>query len=121
MDIRDLNARLTPEERSRSASKAGKASQAAQRKKRTLREIARIVNESRAPEDARETLRELGLGDEEMTNAAIVVASVFKGVVRGDMKAVEKWEEYIGEHNDGSATAEGLLASLIDGLKTKNG
>lgn len=41
-------------------------------------------------------LKKIGFEDSDLTNNALVIASVFANAVQGDMKAVEKWQELTG-------------------------
>ena len=93
--IQEYNESLTPEQRK---SNARKAAQAPRRKVKTIREIAKIINAAPASnERARQMLFELGIDDEDMTNAALIAASVFRAAFEGDLKAVDKWERYTGQ------------------------
>lgn len=42
-------------------------------------------------------LRQVGFSEDDLTNNALVVASVFANAVNGDMQAVCKWQELTGE------------------------
>lgn len=112
--INEYNKSLTPEQRKASARKAAQAP----RKTYTLKQLAKIINAAPAQDGAKQGLEKLGLSDEQMTNSALIVAAVFRAAFQGDMKAVEKWEKYIGQHDSADEeTGNGLLAELIDGLK----
>ena len=114
--INEYNKSLTPEQRKASARKAAQA----QRKSYTMKQLAKIINAAPAQEAAKQGLEKLGLSDEQMTNSALIVAAVFRAAFNGDMKAVEKWEKYIGQHEaSDDDTGNGILAELIDGLKDK--
>lgn len=112
--INEYNKSLTPEERKENARKAGSAPKHAC----TLKQLAKIINAAPAQEGAKQGLEKLGLSDEQMTNSALIVAAVFRAAFNGDMKAVEKWERYIDQHDAiDDDTGNGMLADLIDGLK----
>ena len=116
--IDEYNKSLTPEQRKINAKKAGQAP----RKKsvKTIRQIAQIINEAPAQEGAKAGLAKLGIKDEDMTNAALIAAAVFRAAFEGDMKAIDKWERYIGQSDSRSDDeGNGMLADLIDGLKQK--
>lgn len=113
--INEYNKSLTAEQRKKNASKAGKAPKSTTGK--TIRQLAKIINDAPAQKEARNALKKLGLDDEDMTNAALIVAAVFRAAYEGDMKAVEKWERYIGQDESSMSSREGCLAELIDGLK----
>lgn len=112
-NIDEYNKSLTPEERKLSAKKAAKAPR---RKSKTIKEIAKIINEAPAQKAAKEGLKKLGLKDRDMTNAALIAAAVFRAAFEGNIHAVEKWEKLVGQE-DKSDTGNGQLADLIDGLK----
>jgi len=84
----------TPVERRENARKAGIASGAARRQKRALSELAKMIAE--APASAKDTqkLAQIGIVEENATNNARVVAAVFEEATSGNIKAVEKWEQY---------------------------
>ncbi len=82
--------RLTVEEQSN----GGKASAEARRRKASMRELARqIASSPIVSEKTRTQLGNMGIDDESMTNDAMVVAGVFQQAVKGDVKAIEKWQE----------------------------
>lgn len=116
--INEYNKSLTPEQRKINASRAGKASR---KRVKTIRDIAKIINEAPAQEDAIKGLRKLGLPDEYMTNAAIIAASVFRAAFEGDMKAVEKWERYVGQTDATADSGNGVIMDLIADLRNDNG
>ncbi len=112
--INEYNKSLTPEQRKASARKAAQAP----RKSYTLKQLAKVINSAPAQEGAKQGLEKLGLSDEQMTNSALIVAAVFRAAFNGDMRAVEKWEKYIDQHDAiDDDTGNGMLADLIDGLK----
>lgn len=114
--INEYNKSLTPEERKENARRAGSAPK--KKSVCTMRQIAKMINDAPAQEEAKKGLEKLGLDDETMTNSALIVAAVFRAAFQGDMKAVEKWEKYIGQYDStDDETGNGLLAELIDGLK----
>lgn len=116
--INEYNKSLTPEQRKINARRAGKASR---KRVKTIREIAKIINEAPAQEDAIKGLRKLGLSDEYMTNAAIIAASVFRAAFEGDMKAVEKWERYVGQTDATADSGNGVIMDLIADLRNDDG
>ena len=116
--INEYNKSLTPEQRKINARRAGKASR---KRVKTIREIAKIINEAPAQKAALEGLKNLGLSDKDMTNAALIAASVFRAAFEGDMKAVEKWERYIGQTDATEDTGNGVIMDLIADLRNDNG
>ena len=113
------NKSLTPEQRKNNARKAAAESHKKRKENKSIREIAKIINASKAPEEAQERLEQLGIADEDRTNAAVIAASVFMAAFNGDMKAVEKWERYVGQ-TDITDEDEGQLSALIIGLQRKD-
>lgn len=116
--INEYNKSLTPEQRKINARRAGKASR---KRVKTIREIAKVINEAPAQKGAMEGLKSLGLSDKDMTNAALIAASVFRAAFEGDMKAVEKWEKYIGQTDATEDTGNGVIMDLIADLRNDNG
>ena len=116
--IDEYNKTLTADQKSERGRKAGKQSGKSRRRKKLLREFALIINDAPVQAEAREGLARLGIKEKDMTNAALVVAGVFRQAYKGDMKAVEKWERYIGQVDENEARRDGMLADLIDGLLT---
>lgn len=60
---------------------------------KNLKAIAQEINDAPAPEDSRDMLTMLGIPESEQTNAALFVASVFREACKGNVKAIEKWQE----------------------------
>lgn len=116
--INEYNKSLTPEQRKINARRAGKASR---KRVKTIREIAKIINEAPAQKAAMEGLKNLGLSDKDMTNAALIAASVFRAAFEGDMKAVEKWEKYVGQTDATADTGNGAIMDLIADLRNDDG
>ena len=74
--------------------KGGIASGKARRARSSMAQLARLIADSPITSDkTKRTLEALGIEDEDLTNSAVVVASVFKGATSGDIKAIEKWQE----------------------------
>lgn len=83
---------LTLEEQS----KGGKASGEARRKKKSLRELAQtIANAELKDEHTKANLKKLGFEDDELTNNALIVGGVLKAATKGNIAAVDKWEQMI--------------------------
>ena len=96
--IDEYNKSLTPAIRKANARKAGKRSRAgAYQRNRDIRAIARIINDAPAGEDIQTAPAMLNIEDETLSNAAAIALAVFQAAVNGDMKAVDKWEKYVGQ------------------------
>ena len=83
--------------------KGGIASGEAKRRKASMRELARQIASAPVTSDKTRTqLERFGIDDESMTNDAMVVAGVFQQAVKGDVKAIEKWQELteVGKDDD---------------------
>lgn len=107
------NTERTPEELREIARKGGIASGEARRRKKSMRELAQKIAESPvASTTGRQVLEELGLGDEEMVNSALVVAGVLASAQDGNIQAVEKWEELVEAKDDENEHYE-LPASVM--------
>lgn len=117
-NIDAYNKSLTPEQRRANAQRAARKPR---RKIKTIREIAKIINEAPAQKAAMEGLKNLGLTDKDMTNAALIAASVFRAAFEGDMKAVEKWEKYVGQTDATADSGNGAIMDLIADLRNDNG
>lgn len=92
------NSERTPEERRRNAAKAGRASGKARRAKKTLRENMELIL-SLPVKDGRkkEKLEELGIGTDDMSNAMVIAAALFRKAAGGDVSAVKELRDLIGE------------------------
>lgn len=78
-----------------------------------------MINEAQAGEDVLTGLAMLNIRDAEVSNAAGIALAVFQAAINGDMKAVEKWEKYVGQYrkDDSIDRDAGELSSLIKGLQ----
>lgn len=103
MSPEEINSRLTPEERSEKARKAGLKSAEVRRKKKTMREMAKGIMEMTVSEqmgNVRDTLARIGLEENDMTyQAAVVVRLIQKAMVEGDTSAIRVLGELAGELN----------------------
>ena len=85
------------EEQARIAKKGGVASGRARRQKRTLSDLAKMIADNPAPDAARRKLELIGIEAEDASNNAVIVASVYSKAVKGNMQAVEKWEQLVAD------------------------
>ena len=90
------NEKRTPKERRENARKAGKASGQARRDKRDLRERAIAFMEAAA--DPRVAAAMSKTGVEVFDNADVVMAGIYKGVIKGDTKALAMWMDLTGQN-----------------------
>lgn len=84
------------EEQVKIAQKGGIASGVARAKRSTLQSIARTIADNPAPEKLKRTIAASGLAidDEDMNGNAAIVAGVYSRAIKGEDKAVEKWESW---------------------------
>lgn len=75
--------------------KGGIASGQARRRKKTLSELAKMIADNPAPDNARAKLAKMGISDEDANNNAVVAASIYAKAVKGNMQAVDKWEQLV--------------------------
>lgn len=83
------------EEQARIAKKGGIASGKARRQKKTLSELAKMIAENPAPTAAKKKLTKMGISDEDANNNACIVAAVYDKAIKGNMQAVDKWEQLV--------------------------
>lgn len=88
------------EEAVRNGQKGGIASGQARRQKKTLSELAKMIAENPAPTAAKKKLTKMGISDEDANNNACIVAAVYDKAVKGNMQAVDKWEQLTAVSND---------------------
>lgn len=95
--INEYNKSLTPEKRKQNARKAGKAPKKNAKRNTDIRNIAKLINDAPAGQDLMTALAILNLKDETVSNAAGIALAVYQAAINGDMRAVEKWESYVGQ------------------------
>lgn len=106
-----VKTRFSGERAVKAAKKSVQARAEKRQQSKTIQEIAKIINGARVNTDkARERLASLGVADEDMTNAALIASAVLAAAMKGDMKAVEKWESYVND-KDGE---DGGVKIIID-------
>ena len=75
--------------------KGGIASGQARRRKKTLSELAKMIADNPAPDNTRAKLAKIGISDEDANNNAVVAASIYAKAIKGNMQAVDKWEQLV--------------------------
>lgn len=75
------------------ARKGGIASGEAKRRNKSLAELAKAIANSPASSTSKSTLKAVGINDDDATNNAVVAASIFKSAIKGNMAAVDKWQD----------------------------
>lgn len=108
--------RRSKEEARELGRKGGIASGEARRKAKTYREIARAINAAPVNLDIpglAERLSLVGLDAEKETNAALVPATIFTGLLERDMKAVEMWRNLTEDEQSDNGAAFELPARAL--------
>lgn len=107
--INEYDKSLTACERKAKARKGGLASGKSRREKAYIRRIAEMVNDAPARTDLQEALAALNVDGRNFTNAAAIALAVFQAAVNGDMKAVDKWERYVGQADSGAGSGKVMI------------
>lgn len=89
------NSERTPSELREIAKKGGIKSGEVRRQKKTLSELAKMIAENPAPTTAKKKLTKMGISDEDANNNACIVAAVYDKAIKGNMQAVDKWEQLV--------------------------
>lgn len=89
------NSERTPSELREIARKGGIKSGEVRRRKKTLSELAKMIAENPAPTTAKKKLTKMGISDEDANNNACIVAAVYNKAIKGNMQAVDKWEQLV--------------------------
>jgi len=110
--IDEYNKALTPEQRKANAKKAAKAP----RPKSNIKSIARMINSAPAGSDLQTALAMLGIRGANVSNAAGIALAVYQAAVNGDMRAVEKWEKYVGQYEKDEGKSSDGGARIIDDM-----
>ena len=111
--IDEYNKSLTADERKANAKKAGKKSGKKRKLNSDIRSIARKINDAPAGEDLKTALGVLNVDGASFSNAAGIAMAVFQAAINGDMKAVEKWENYVGQ-SEKTADGDNKVTVIID-------
>lgn len=110
--INEYNKSLTPEQRKKSAKKAATAPRKKVGQISDIRKIANMINSAPAGKDLLTALAMLNIKDQNVSNAAGIALSVYQAAIDGDMKAVEKWEKYVGQFD--KSDNDGKVEIIID-------
>ena len=88
--------RFTKENASEMGKRGQIASQEAHKRNKDMYTLTQIVADTRvSKEELREALKDLGLADDELINAALIVRGVFESAAAGNIPAVDKWEQFL--------------------------
>ena len=90
-----------------------------------VKAAAAISDAPVSDDELKEKLLSLGVEDEELRNSALIAAAVFRRAVRGNLCAVEKWEEWLdrsagGQRQDAEEGAGDGDAALALSLMRAN-
>lgn len=89
------NSERTPSELREITKKGGIKSGEVRRQKKSLSELAKMIAENPAPTAAKKKLTKMGISDEDANNNACIVAAVYDKAIKGNMQAVDKWEQLV--------------------------
>lgn len=89
------NSERTPSELREITKKGGIKSGEVRRQKKALSELAKMIAENPAPAAAKKKLTKMGISDEDANNNACIVAAVYNKAIKGNMQAVDKWEQLV--------------------------
>nr|DAQ26456.1 MAG TPA: terminase large subunit [Caudoviricetes sp.] len=89
------NSERTPSELREITKKGGIKSGEVRRQKKSLSELAKMIAENPAPTTAKKKLAKMGISDEDANNNACIVAAVYDKAIKGNMQAVDKWEQLV--------------------------
>ena len=96
-----------------------------ERSEAIVKAAAAISDAPVSDDELKEKLLRLGVEDEELRNSALIAAAVFRRAVRGNLCAVEKWEEWLdrsagGQRQDAEEGAGDGDAALALSLMRAN-
>jgi len=92
------NKERTPSERRENAQKAGKASGIVRRKKKTMKAAMNTLLALDVGENNKEKLSQLGIEDKDMNNQMLMMVSMFRKAVSGDVGAMRLIMDITGSH-----------------------
>lgn len=94
--------------------KGGIASGKSKRAKKTMRELAELMLDSRATGNSRKSARALGsmLDDDDLTNAAAVIAGQMRSAMKGNTQAA-RWLSEIAGHAVAQEEEEDELSKAL--------
>lgn len=113
-NIEPYKMRPNCERTARMTRNGGIASGKARRAKRNMRELAEMMLNSKATGANLKSAKALGseLDDEDMTNAAAIIAGQMKSAMKGNTNAAKWLSELVGEIAENEADDDALSKSL---------
>ena len=117
MSPQELNARLTPEERKKNASKAGKTSRANARRSKSIAQIISTIEKLPLNEVGKSYLKRGGLDlagvdPEDLTMMDGAVAGVFLAALKGNPKALDQLARFKAQQQKDKLEIEKLKAEV---------
>ena len=73
------------------ASKGGKRSVEARKRKKTMRELASIVNSLPVSDKNKEQLKAIGIDDDMIDNQTAFIVAIYAKAMKGDTRALAMW------------------------------
>lgn len=98
------------------AAKKGQPAQvAAIKKRKTMAQLANVIANSKVQDERMvDALKKIGIDDEDITGAAMVIAGLYDSAINGNLGAIEKWEEMMNKGAEESGqTAAGAKEFLL--------
>lgn len=91
------NEERTPEERRENARKAGKASGEARRKKKSAKELARLIDGLGLSAEDKGALDACGVPQDDRSLLTVKLVALHQKAMKGDVQAIRLWLELVGE------------------------
>lgn len=76
------------------------------RRKKSISELAKCIADNPASADDKAALAAIGIEGEDATNNALVVAAVYEKARKGNIDAVDKWEQYTQDNSEDQVATE---------------
>ena len=95
MDVRELNASRTPEQRKEIAARAGRASGEARRARKNIKSKLKVAMSMPADPKVARALKKTGIDVKD--NEDVVIASIIRGVIKGNPQMIEKLLDLLEE------------------------
>ena len=97
MPIEVVNSRRTRKQHSEDSRRAGIASGKARRAKKNMKELAKLLLDLEASEKSKQSLKQVGVPEEDCSNKMNLVVSMYMNALKGNMRAAELIMDLIGE------------------------
>lgn len=100
------------EEAAKNGSKGGTNAGISKRRASSMSELAKKIAAAPVSESNKKALKQMGLEEEDANNSAMVTASVYRQAIKGNMAAVDKWQQ-LTEDAETKSTSFYLPARLL--------